>query len=197
MKIKDVEEWVVFINQIHRELSEKYFDQHEMNYNLRSTTLLSLYEQGGMPYVYRYRLFLHENINDKLTMENKPFSYRVKTKESIDEKLVRYIKGPEHGQMPVNKAFNDIMGFRIYLDEDFDEAVFDSWKSTHGLMRGYLRDKDGYVGYHLYFKNGDNRYFPWELQLWRRTDMENNFKSHAEHKRNFDSELTAPVIEVD
>lgn len=53
------------------------------------------------------------------------------------------------------------------------------------LKNWYLRDQDGYIGIHIYFKNASNFYYPWELQIWDEKDAENNIKSHQDFKRSF------------
>lgn len=35
-------------------------------------------------------------------------------------------------------------------------------RKKFGLKNWYLRDKDGYVGICVYFKNKSNFYYPWE-----------------------------------
>jgi hypothetical protein len=182
-----LEELIAFVNHTHQVMSLAYFDTQDTLYNLKKMSLQKLNQvAGGLAYVYQYRLYIHENINDYLYQApvGQPFLYRVKTRESIDEKNERYVlKMDGMGAIPVNKCFNDIMGFRVVIDGDFDEALYEQWKDRHGLMHGYLREDDEYVGYDLYFKSGDNRYFPWELQIWRRQDAEQNIASHREHKR--------------
>lgn len=61
----------------------------------------------------------------------------------------------------------------------------DGWKEKFGLKNWYLRDQDGYVGIHIYFKNASNFYYPWELQIWDEKDAESNIKSHQDFKRSF------------
>lgn len=54
---------------------------------------------------------------------------------------------------------------------------------TDVVTRMYLRKNGGYVGLHLYFKNKNNRFFPWELQVWSIDQAELNEQSHKEHKQ--------------
>ena len=35
------------------------------------------------------------------------------------------------------------------------------------------------------FKNKNNFYFPWELQIWDAEDMQSNIQNHEKFKRNF------------
>jgi hypothetical protein len=89
---------------------------------------------------------------------------------------------------PVNNWMNDIFGARMILTEADIKIAQDllyDWQEEFGLKNWYLRDKDGYKGLHIYFKNKSNFYFPWELQLWDENDVEKNIESHRQLKRDF------------
>ena len=53
------------------------------------------------------------------------------------------------------------------------------------LKNGYLRDKEGDKGLHIYFKNKNNFYFPSDLQIWDELDLKSNIENHEKFKRNF------------
>ena len=83
---------------------------------------------------------------------------------------------------------NDIFGARIILTAAEIDGVMnllDDWQDELSLKNWYLRDKAGYRGLHVYFKNRSNFYFPWELQIWDVADMHNNIENHEKFKRNF------------
>ena len=61
----------------------------------------------------------------------------------------------------------------------------DDWQTAYILKKSYLRDKDGYVGSHIYFKNKSNLYYPREVQLWDQKDVNSNIASHIKYKREF------------
>jgi hypothetical protein len=63
--------------------------------------------------------------------------------------------------------------------------VLDAWQDEFGLKNWYLRDKEGYRGLHIYFKNKSNVFFPWELQIWDAVDVQSNISNHERFKRNF------------
>lgn len=89
---------------------------------------------------------------------------------------------------PVNSIFNDIFGTRIIIDSSYIQLLMqrlDDWKDQYGLKNWYLRDKDEYIGIHLYFKNASHFYYPWELQVWDKKDAEKNIQSHIKYKRYF------------
>lgn len=61
----------------------------------------------------------------------------------------------------------------------------DNYKEKYQLKNWYLRDVDGYIGIHVYFKNVSNFYYPWELQIWDIKDAKYNIENHRFYKRNF------------
>ena len=114
------------------------------------------------------------------------YFYRVKTRESIDDKIARF-SGRED-QYPVNNWLNDIFGARVVLTTAEIESIMellDDWQDNLGLKNWYLREREGYRGLHIYFKNKSNFYFPWELQIWDMKDLQSNIQNHEKFKRNF------------
>ena len=187
------------INKIHFEFHKEYFSVYIKNntdYDLISLsktykTLLENYNYLN-EYIYLYRLMLHEAINDYLIkysddLQNIKFFYRVKTKEAIVNKINTYKNNIE--QYLLNNWLNDIFGARIILNsnefENFRNNEVESYKKALNLKNYYYRDKDGYKGLHLYFKNKDNKFFPWELQVWDKKDLDSNILSHKKFKRSF------------
>lgn len=183
-KIAQIKQLVGEVNRLHREFSKAYFETGKIEKINLSRTIAHV----PAVHVYKYRLTLHESINDYLMtadIEIKYF-YRVKTRESIDDKIGRF-SGRED-QYPVNNWLNDIFGARIVLTSTEIEAimdVLDDWQDELGLKNWYLRDKEGYRGLHIYFKNKSNFYFPWELQIWDAQDLQSNIQNHEKFKRNF------------
>jgi hypothetical protein len=183
-RIDQVRQLVGEINRLHSDFSGDYFEPGKIEKINLSRTI------GHVPvsHIYRYRLMLHESINDYLMtadIEIKYF-YRVKTRESIDDKIVRFSSRDE--QYPVNNWLNDIFGARIILAADEIEAVINllgDWQEDFGLKNWYFREKDGYRGLHVDFKNRSNFYFPWELQIWDAQDIQSNIKNHEKFKREF------------
>ena len=101
--------------------------------------------------ILSYRLNLHESINDylmKADVQDIAYVYRVKTSESILDKITRFSERQEG--YPVNSILNDIFGARMILSSKEIAQVMeklDDWQELYGLKNWYLRDKDGYVGY--------------------------------------------------
>jgi hypothetical protein len=179
----EVKDLIKQINDIHVTFSKEYFTGQVEKVNLSHTV-----QKVSMEYLYRYRLHLHESINDYLmraTIRHKYF-YRVKTKESIDDKVRRFTNKIE--SYPVNSWMNDILGLRIILSSQQIgkiSSLLEVWKAELGLKNWYFRNKDGYKGLHIYFKNKNNYYLPWELQIWDIKDVEANILSHKKLKRSF------------
>ena len=182
--IKKVEQIISEINRIHKQFSDDYFETGKIEKINLSRTISKV----PVEHIYKYRLTLHECINDYLMtaeIEMKYF-YRVKTRESIDDKIIRFTNRED--QYPVNNWLNDIFGARIVLsNSDIAQLMdlLDDWQENFGLKNWYLRNKEGYKGLHIYFKNKSNFYFPWELQIWDEDDVENNIRNHEMFKRNF------------
>jgi Region found in RelA / SpoT proteins len=183
-KIKQIKQLVSEINRLHLSFSIDYFEAGKIEKINLSRTMTHV----PAPHIYRYRLTLHESINDYLMMADIDikYFYRVKTRESIDDKMMRF--SSREDQYPVNNWLNDIFGARIVLTADEIASVMnllDDWQDELNLKNWYLRDKEGYRGLHVYFKNKSNFYFPWELQIWNEKDMQSNIQNHEKFKRNF------------
>lgn len=183
--IEKVEKLIFEINAVHKYYSEDYFETGKVEkYNLSRTI-----KRVPVEHILNYRLNLHESINDYLMqadLEDIHYFYRVKTSESIADKIERYSKRED--QYPVNGWLNDIFGCRMVLDEKDllkIEDMLDDWQDKYNLKNWYKRDKEGYKGIHIYFKNKSNFYFPWELQLWDKQDVKSNIETHRKHKREF------------
>lgn len=183
-KIEQTKHLIAEINRLHNTFSNDYFEAGK----IEKVNLARTIKHISLPHIYSYRLTLHESINDYLMeadIEIKYF-YRVKTRESIDDKIQRFANRED--QYPLNNWLNDIFGVRIVLSADEVETVkdlLDEWQDEFGLKNWYLRDKEGYRGLHIYFKNKSNFYFPWELQIWDAKDVQNNIQNHEKFKRNF------------
>lgn len=182
--MQQIKKLISEINRLHSEFSNDYFHTGKIEKINLSKTIKRI----PLPHIYKYRLILHESINDYLMQANIEirYFYRVKTRESIDDKITRF--SSREDQYPVNNWLNDIFGARIVLSTKEIESVMDildNWQEEFGLKNWYFRKKEGYRGLHIYFKNRSNFYFPWELQIWDLKDVDNNIKNHEKFKRNF------------
>lgn len=85
--------------------------------------------------------------------------YRVKSEESICSKYERY-----YPDRPVQKVFNDLLGFRALCTSYQETLDLNIPRITVvDMSRGKAKD-DGYRGVHLYYKM-DNFHYPIELQF--------------------------------
>ena len=186
MNIKKVERLIFEINTIHIKYSEEYFESGK----LAKVNLNHTFAKAPVDEILKYRLNLHESINDYLMVADVSdirYFYRVKTSESIVDKIERFTKRPEG--YPVNSVLNDIFGARVILPTSVITEVMnrlDDWKEEYGLKNWYLKDTEDYTGIHLYFKNKSHFYYPWELQIWDKNDISRNIESH---KRDYARKL--------
>lgn len=173
------------INRIHHQYSVDYFETGKVQKINLGQTLRHV----PIEHILSYRLNLHESINDYLLVADTrgiDFFYRVKTGESILDKVERYRQ--RDNQYPTNNILNDIFGARVvWPSADVRDILdrLDGWKEQYGLKNWYLRDTDGYIGIHVYFKNASNFYYPWELQIWDEKDALANVQNHIAYKREF------------
>ncbi len=183
--IEKTERLIREINLIHAKYSQDYFETGKVQKLNLSRTLKNI----PIEHILSYRLNLHEAINDYLLFADTKdinFYYRIKTSESIQYKINRYLQ--RQNQYPVNNILNDIFGARIVLPSNDIQVILeklDDYKEKYGLKNWYLRDIEGYIGIHVYFKNASNFYYPWELQIWDENDAIGNIKSRQAYKRDF------------
>ena len=107
-KISQVKQLIGEINRLHHHFSKDYFEQGKIEKINLSKTIRHV----PVSHIYKYRLTLHESINDYLMTADIDikYFYRVKTRESIDDKIQRY--SAREDQYPVNNWLNDIFGAR-------------------------------------------------------------------------------------
>lgn len=186
--IEKTERLIREINLIHAKYSQDYFETGKVQKLNLSRTLKNI----PIEHILSYRLNLHEAINDYLLFADTKdinFYYRIKTSESIQYKINRYLQ--RQNQYPVNNILNDIFGARIVLPSNDIQVILeklDDYKEKYGLKNWYLRDIEGYIGIHVYFKNASNFYYPWELQIWDEKDAAENIRNHQLYKRGFVSQ---------
>ncbi len=185
MITKQTERLILEINHSHTIISKDYFE----NLNIEeiephNAYLDQIFNGIKIQPILDYRLNLHESINDYLMtadLKGIDYVYRVKSSESIINKINRY--SLKDKRLLAKEVLDDILGIRILLnDEEIAEALnsLDDWKEQYGLKNWYLRDKDGYKGLHLYFKN--DSYYPWELQIWDSNDVASNIQNRKERR---------------
>lgn len=186
MITKQTERLILEINHSHTIISKDYFE----NLNIEeiephNAYLDQIFNGIKIQPILDYRLNLHESINDYLMtadLKGIDYVYRVKSSESIINKINRY--SLKDKRLLAKEVLDDILGIRILLNaEEIAGALnsLDDWKEQYGLKNWYLRDKDGYKGLHLYFKN--DSYYPWELQIWDSNDVASNIQNRKERRK--------------
>lgn len=184
----EVLEIVYEINNLHKDFSLGIEDF--LSKNLRKN-VSSVVDNNGINndfllQINKYKSALNANfISFSDIQSDFPVRYRIKQSESINEKLLYYMSEKhQFGKIPLNKCLNDFLGFRI-LVSDLDDVYnsLDTNDNLKTIVKMYLRKDGNYKGLHLYFKNGNNRFFPWELQIWDINQASRNELSHKEHKQ--------------
>lgn len=145
-----------------------------------------------LKYIYQYREFLdnyetfQKEINE-LNLKIGNVTRRVKDHNSIQYKLKRYMS-EEHanGHVALRKCLNDIMGFRIIFNGDYEfqylkKIVNDNFDN----MRVVPSIHGDYKATHVYFATKNNKRFVWELQMWNKSDEEKNLTSHHKNKQEY------------
>ena len=123
--IEQVEHQISEINKLHILFFEGYSHLQKVNLSQPFSKVLT-------DAILAYRLNLHESINDYLMaadLDDIKYFYRVKTSESILNKIERFSKRQEG--YPVNSILNDIFGARIILDSaDISQVMesLDGWQ---------------------------------------------------------------------
>lgn len=177
------------INSLHGSISMDL--NYLLEFNLKKTVSTIVENDTIKPnfqeLINSYKEALNNNIFTISNIQTKynAIRFRIKQAESISEKLLYYMNDiHENGKIPINKCLNDFLGFRIFVDDL--ESIYDSLQKSilkTQKIKIYLREDDKYRAIHIYFKNGRNVYFPWELQIWDIKDSISNEISHREHKQ--------------
>lgn len=177
------------INEFHRSFSVSA--ENLLTYNLKNTVDQVTSEEGISPFFQElievYKLELNKYSLKLLGLQSRypGMRYRIKQLESIREKLLYYMTAEhEFGKVSINKSLNDFLGFRIFVNDLHNiQGRLMNDTNLKTLVRMYVRRSGNYVGMHLYFKNGNNKFFPWELQIWQIDQAAINEKSHQDHKQ--------------
>ena len=172
--IEKVERLITEINRIHREYSKDYFEAGKVKKSI--SRYLSKVPTKA---ILSYRLNLHESINDYLMaadVQDITYVYRKKTSESILDKITRFSPSVKRLSCEFHSQWYFWCSYDFKFQRDSSSHGETRWLArVYGLKR-YLRDKDGYVGIHIYFKDKSNFYYPWELQLWDKKDVDSKYR---------------------
>lgn len=158
-------------------------------------TNIKMYEE-----IVNYRNFLIKNsvkiseLNSLINTDSlSNFECRIKNLNSVDSKKDNYINSKEHeyGEIPINKCFNDLLGFRyiysnteVITKKSIEEAIDKLALSKFIKVIDSSKPKFGYKALHIYLKL-DNLSFPWEIQVWNKDDEPGNRISHKKYKQGY------------
>lgn len=162
------------------------YSKKQVNHLMDSSELKKIF----LDYIENYYQELKIFIQSELYKLDLNLDFRIKERESLDDKLYRYYLGKEKGQIPLQKCVNDIFGMRIITPVNLIESkefakICKELKDRKIIYFYYTRHDNKYNGIHLYFKGKSNNYLPWELQLWYTEHETDNRKSHSEHKQGY------------
>lgn len=143
--------------------------------------------------IFKYRKFLSDefaNFSNRFSVEE--CTSRIKALNSVENKLETYMnKTKEKGKIPLIKCLNDLFGIRFILKnttisiDEIKDIIIEHYPETlHKKHRVVLSSKNGYNAVHVYLHE-DNTYFPWEVQVWRKSDETANKDSHRQHKQAY------------
>lgn len=195
------------INLLHRNHSEEWLKSIPKTYNLKRLQISDICKiedtsnQTSMDLNFDFIIYMNEYCNqlnkvyfdpfyDFLGVEDgMDFTSRIKHPDSRMSKIWHYrLAKKELGKVNANKCLNDLMGFRI-LTENFvhDDNTINEIKLMLDKTNVKIHNssKGDYKATHVYFQNGNNIYFPWELQIWNIVDHDININSHALHKQSY------------
>lgn len=185
------------INEIHDEYSRGWLSPIENSFNLKKKQIRHICNGENInddfyTYVNSYceeLVFLNLSDNYNKILENANVTSRIKNPDSRMYKILHYYNNKVNkGQVNINKCLNDLLGFRISSTNfvHCDENILELETALAKLnIKVHNSCKNNYLATHLYFSNGNNCYFPWELQIWNSNDWDSNIKSHAEYKQNY------------
>lgn len=117
------------------------------------------------------------------------FTSRIKTRESLIQKILKKIK-EDDGKFAIKDCINDLLGVRI-IDDDYKnnksyiDSILEELKSDGINIRNIERNLlTGYNAYHIYIKR-NNATFPIEIQIWDKEHEERNIELHSKHKEEY------------
>ena len=189
--MKDLENLIKKIITLHDYITDKWpLDDNYQKLNMVKTRVHDVYDNQDIFFrILKYREFLIKNNveADFKGLNDENIEARIKNKNSIQFKIENYTIKKEHefGHIPLKKCLNDIFGIRIIIDKFTQEDIWLWLKENYSFLKVTNSNKDNYRAIHVYFGNGNNNIYQWELQIWLKEDKENNYISHAKYKQDY------------
>ena len=162
--LKQIEQIIAEVTKIQLNYARDYFETGKV----KKVDLSQPLAEVSLSDILKYRLTLHESLNDYLIfadLEATNFQYRVKSSEAIREK----VKCFSQTSYPTGLILNDILGLRIVLPDAELGKLFSQltiWKETFGLINWEVNYAQNGITVSFYFKGKHNFDYPWELQIW-------------------------------
>lgn len=205
--VSSLSELIESIDELHQRVTSDWRcyckEKNLKMFNMKTNKMIDvLNNESIQTLIYQYDQFLNQNKVFSM-FENGTDDFeiccRVKTVNSIEYKINRY-QGEKHGNgySDVNHCLNDLFGIRVIADTTMDHSsILDyvATKYSHLKCRDSSKPPESdnphikYTATHIYFKGNpkSNLCFPWELQIWIKTDKEMNNLSHALYKQDYTS----------
>jgi ppGpp synthetase/RelA/SpoT-type nucleotidyltranferase len=188
----ELEALINYIQSVYTEITEEWMQYKTSKINLKKARVSDIDINGAIhQYILDYVRLLNGHITNITLQLSSVSSYkvtaRVKAQNSIEYKIQHYKTGDhEFGKVPVNKCINDLFGVRIILDEPLTFGQIKAFvDSTYNEKYKCIdSSKHDYKAVHLYFR-GNNKAFPWELQIWNSCDADKNLVSHQKYKQGY------------
>ncbi len=201
----DIQRIIREICEMHERFSHFWLnDAQDDPINMKKTEIrhiCDVYNHDGMFILHNefYTIFNDyiRKLEDLIIETDLDFDYsdydlrmRVKQNESIVNKIRYYRIGKEgEGRYSLKKCLNDLFGIRILVPgfKHSDEEFHNLCRELQNAYRIKFRDssKQEYKATHVYFEGSENKFFPWELQIWNPNDVEKNMISHEKHKQEY------------
>lgn len=191
---EDIIDIINNIGKMHKDFSETFFSDHKA-LDLKKLTVAKVVDETSYDeefisliedYIEELAFFqifqTFQSKNDLIETRN-----RGKNRESALNKLYHCRFSNQDPSIPIQKIINDLLGFRIIISDNFDhndllEKINNFDGLSTKLFRPYVREDYRYLAIHIYFNSGNKLYFPWELQIWRKSEEKSNELSHEMHK---------------
>lgn len=204
--IKSLTELIKYTNSLHLSHSKQWTDKRINPYNLKKNQIRHICssiadsdDEKNISLDTRFLEYMNDYCEELIPVSYDPaldffsadfdMNIRVKAPDSRVAKLKHYMSDKnEEGMVNINKCLNDLFGIRVWIkDFDHSDATIEELRKRVAInpFRIYNASKNDYKATHAYFSNGNNNYFPWELQIWNPEDTESNFCSHSVHKQGY------------
>ena len=187
--LQEIKGMISYFAEQQRIFSEEFYQYHDDAPNLSRYEIRHIFNEQSYDkaFIRLIENYLKElsfiNIEYDFGSDKIELSFRVKQLESVINKIVlkHQLDRVNQGAVSVQKCLNDLLGARLVIETKLTyEALRQEVLSLPCIWRPYYRCDGEYEALHVYVKN-NNKYFPWELQIWRKCDQVKNERSHAEH----------------